>query len=188
MSASAASNDRYRAGPLSLPGHPLAASVNRGNSRPRGLLLIAAVSVLRYRSSSRILGSQSPVAPLRTSHPSGSRPSVSSSPLVTPAPGREHRPQKTLSSSPCPYSSIAKRDRTTSWLRFERSNPMWLAARAQPHCKRAGWGWRAINSMVLPTRSRRCHRHPMIVNSRSGEGARPVIGDAFAHDVITRSR
>lgn len=151
MSAKLVLADRFGAAITTARGHPLAASVNRGNSRPGGLLLIAAVSVLRYRSSSRILGSQSPVAPVRTSHPSGSRPSVSSSPLVTPAPGREHRPQKTLSSSPCPYSSIAKRDRTTSWLRFERSNPMWLAARAQPHCNgRDGGGAQSTGWFCQP--------------------------------------
>jgi hypothetical protein len=65
---------------LAAVGRPLAVSVNRGNSLPGGLLRATAVFwVLRYRFLLRIHGSQNPVAPLRTSHPSGSRRGVSSS-------------------------------------------------------------------------------------------------------------
>ena len=96
-----------------------------------------------------------------------------------------YRPQKTLCSSPRPYQSIASAIAQFRGFRFERSNPMWLAARAQRHCKRSGWRWRAINKMVLPTRRRRCHRHPLIVKRCSGEGARTIVRHAIAHDVIT---
>jgi len=65
------------------------------------------LSPVRYRSSSRVRGSQILGAPLRTIHPSGSRHGVSSWQLVTAAPGRGHRPQKTSCSSPRPYRSIA---------------------------------------------------------------------------------
>jgi len=88
------------------------------------ILKIPVLSVLPLQSSSsHTLGSQSPVAPLRTSHPSGSRPCESSLQLVTPTPGRQCRPQKTLCSSPCPIPSIAHCDRTNQWLRLKRSNP-----------------------------------------------------------------
>jgi hypothetical protein len=51
-------------------------------------------SAIRCRSPSRVSGSHTLVAPLRTSHPSGSRLGVLSSQLVTAAPGRDPGPRK----------------------------------------------------------------------------------------------
>lgn len=105
----------------SFRGHPLATTVNRDNriaaADPAFLPCPACLPGPRDHSA---LGSRSLVAPLRTSHPSGSRPAR----LAVRGPWLHRQPQKTLCSPPCPIHAAGRAGRTGLWLRSMAIQPL----------------------------------------------------------------
>ena len=102
---------------LQLPwGHPLAGPVNRDErdtaTGPR--ILLFPKPVFPVVADHRALGSRILVAPLRTSHPSGSRPAT---PCGAFGPWLRLQPQKTLCSPPRPINAADFAGRTGLWLR-----------------------------------------------------------------------
>ena len=87
--------------------------------RPRSYFL-PCQTCLPCRRARRTLGSQSLVAPLRTSHPSGSRPAR----LAAAGPWLRWQPQKTCCSPPCPFKAIRQADRTGLWLCTSAVQPL----------------------------------------------------------------
>jgi hypothetical protein len=149
-------------------GHPLATPVNR-DERISALVpaYFSNPSLQSLRPVSLHTWFSRLVAPLRTSHPSGSRPAH----LAARGPWPHSRPQKTLCSPPRPIGAASSAGRTGLWLRCLHG----CICAIQPL---VAHGTGATNSlltrtmqggigagvqsglMVLPTLSRHCRRRP----------------------------
>jgi hypothetical protein len=122
---------------ICIGGSPISRRVKSARRIPRGMSPRLRALIPRCSHRVCIVGSHRLAAPLRTSHPSGSRyrasharrrrSSARTPGRVLPAP--ENPQFLAVSISRDPLSG-----RTSPWLRSKRSRPYWLAARAQRCC------------------------------------------------------